>query len=200
MNAIALFCVSELPDTTHKRYCMLQCVLILLFAGNGFYNVRKASCGFGPRLNGNTLRHLPASWTAISTGWHKKKGTFEMRSGRHVQLAALRNRDFELQTTSPFSNQWSVERSTACFRHKNVLVLLGFQKFPFFCVILYNNVVCKVKQFSCVKFSTYVSTNVNCQRLRIGRCTETEGKGEISVIVRKTTPDNSTYFFIVCSL
>ena len=66
------------------------------------------------------------------TGWHKKTGTFEMRSGSHVQLAALRNRDVELQTTSPFSNHRSVERSAACFRHKNVLVLLGFQKFPFF--------------------------------------------------------------------
>jgi len=32
----------------------------------------------------------------------KKKGTFEMRSGSHVNLAALRNRDLELQTTSPF--------------------------------------------------------------------------------------------------
>jgi len=51
----------------------------------------------------------------------KKTGTFEMRSGRHIQLAALRNRDLELQTTSPFSNHGSVERSTACFRHKNVL-------------------------------------------------------------------------------
>ena len=60
-----------------------------------------------------------------------------MHSGSHVQLAALRNRDLELQTTSPFSNHGSVGRSTACFRHKNVLVLLGFQKFPFFCVILY---------------------------------------------------------------
>jgi len=44
-----------------------------------------------------------------------------MRSGSHVQLAALRNRDLQLQTTSPFSNHGSVERSTACFRHKNVL-------------------------------------------------------------------------------
>jgi len=60
-----------------------------------------------------------------------------MPSGSHVQLAALRNRDLELQTTSPFSNHGSVERSTACFRRKNVLVLLGFQKFPLFCVILY---------------------------------------------------------------
>ena len=61
-----------------------------------------------------------------------------MCSGSHVQLAALRNRDLELQTTSPFSNHGSVERSAACFRHKNVLVLLGFQKFPFFfCVTLY---------------------------------------------------------------
>jgi hypothetical protein len=33
----------------------------------------------------------------------QKKGTFEMRSGSHVQLAALRNRDLELQTTSPFN-------------------------------------------------------------------------------------------------
>jgi len=51
----------------------------------------------------------------------QKKGTFEMRSGRHVQLAALRNRDLDLQTTSPFINHGSVERWTACFRHKNVL-------------------------------------------------------------------------------
>jgi len=33
-----------------------------------------------------------------------------MRSGIHVQLAALRNRDLELQTTSPFSNHGSMER------------------------------------------------------------------------------------------
>jgi len=32
----------------------------------------------------------------------QKTGTFEMRSGSHVQLAALRNSDLELQTTSPF--------------------------------------------------------------------------------------------------
>jgi hypothetical protein len=38
----------------------------------------------------------------------------------HVQLAALQNRDLELQT-SPFSNHGSVEQSTACFSHKNVL-------------------------------------------------------------------------------
>jgi len=39
----------------------------------------------------------------------QKTGTFEMRSGSHVQLAALRNRDLELQTTSPFSimDQWN---------------------------------------------------------------------------------------------
>ena len=60
-----------------------------------------------------------------------------MRSGSHVQLAALRNRDLELQATSPFSNHGSVERSTACFRHKNVLQFCVFQKFPFFCVTLY---------------------------------------------------------------
>ena len=44
-----------------------------------------------------------------------------MRSGSHVQLAALRNRDLELQTTLPSSNHGTVERPTACFRHKNVL-------------------------------------------------------------------------------
>ena len=60
-----------------------------------------------------------------------------MRSGSHVQLAALRNKDLELQTTSPFSNHGSLERSTACFRHKNVLQFCVFQKFPFFCVTLY---------------------------------------------------------------
>jgi hypothetical protein len=51
----------------------------------------------------------------------KKTGTFEMRSGSHVQLAALRNRDLELQTISPCTNHGSVERSTACFCHKIVL-------------------------------------------------------------------------------
>jgi hypothetical protein len=55
-----------------------------------------------------------------------------MRSGSNVQLAALRNRDLELQTTSPFSNHGSVERLTACCRHKNVLHVWIFQKFPFF--------------------------------------------------------------------
>ena len=44
-----------------------------------------------------------------------------MRSGSHVQLAALRNRDTELQTNLPSSNHGTVERSTACFSHKNVL-------------------------------------------------------------------------------
>jgi hypothetical protein len=60
-----------------------------------------------------------------------------MRSGSNVQLASLRNRDLELQTTSPFSNHGSVERSTACCRHKNVLHIWMFQKFPFFWVSLY---------------------------------------------------------------
>ena len=48
----------------------------------------------------------------------QKTGTFEMRSGSNVQLAALRIRDLKLQTTTPFSNHGSVERRTACFRHK----------------------------------------------------------------------------------
>jgi hypothetical protein len=55
-----------------------------------------------------------------------------MRSGSHVQLAALLNRDLKLQTTSPFSNHGSVERSTACCHHKNVLRVWVFQKLPFF--------------------------------------------------------------------
>jgi hypothetical protein len=76
----------------------------------------------------------------------QKTGTFEMRSGSHVQLAALRNRDLELQTTWPFSTHGSVERSTACFRHKNVFtktMIVGkvgrksFKSSRFFCVILY---------------------------------------------------------------
>jgi hypothetical protein len=54
-----------------------------------------------------------------------------MRSGSNVQLATLRNRDLELQTTSAFSNHGSVERSTACCRPKNVLHVWIFQKFPF---------------------------------------------------------------------
>ena len=74
------------------------------------------------------IAHSTSTWYRVT----QKKGTFEMRSGSHVQLAALRSRDLELQTTLQFSNHGSVERSTACFRHKNILVLLGFQKFPFF--------------------------------------------------------------------
>ena len=62
----------------------------------------------------------------------QKTGPFEMRSGSHVQLAALRNMDLELQTTSPFSNHGSVERSTACFTinmfYKNNDSLEGTQK------------------------------------------------------------------------
>ena len=71
-----------------------------------------------------------------------------MRSGSHVQLAALRNSDLELQTTSPFSNHGSVEGSTACFRHKNVLVLLGFQKLPFFFVSLCTYVCMYVRTYT----------------------------------------------------
>jgi hypothetical protein len=64
-----------------------------------------------------------------------------MSSGSHVQLAALWNRDLELQTTSPFSNHGSVERSTACCRHKTLLDFFNFywafQKFPFFVTLYY---------------------------------------------------------------
>jgi len=34
---------------------------------------------------------------SVKQGVTQKTGTFEMSSGSHVQLAALRNRDFELQ-------------------------------------------------------------------------------------------------------
>jgi hypothetical protein len=57
----------------------------------------------------------------------QKTETFEMRGASHVQLAALRNRDLELQKTSPFSNHRSVERSTACFRHKKGFTVKIFQ-------------------------------------------------------------------------
>ena len=94
----------------------------------------------------------------VIQGDTKKTGTFEMRSGSHVQLAALRNRDLELQTTSQFSNHGSVEGSTACFRHKNVLVLMGFQKFPFFCVILYLSDFNKT-----LIFSTHFRKTTKCK-------------------------------------
>jgi hypothetical protein len=73
-----------------------------------------------------------------------------MRSGSHVQLAALRNRrDLELQTTSPFSNHGSVERQVVLVQFLSIKIFLldfynfcwVFQKFPFFCVTLYNQQV-----------------------------------------------------------
>jgi hypothetical protein len=70
----------------------------------------------------------------------QKMGTVVMRSGSHVQLTALQNRDHELQTTSPFSNNGSVDRSTACCRHKNYIFVGGFLKVLFFCVTLYVRV------------------------------------------------------------
>ena len=71
--------------------------------------------------DGSRDRFRSAVIQCLYTGWHKRTGTFEMRSDNHVQLAALRNRDLELQTNLPSSNHGIVERSTACFRHKNVL-------------------------------------------------------------------------------
>jgi hypothetical protein len=64
-----------------------------------------------------------------------KKGTFETRSGSHVQLAALRNRDLELQTTSPFSNHGSLERKCNTY-----IYLLGFSKVPTFLCHLYKEI------------------------------------------------------------
>ena len=58
-------------------------------------------------------------YVMADTRWHKKTGTSEMRSGSHVQLAALRNRDLELQTTSL----------------KRQVVMVQFLSIKFFCWI-----------------------------------------------------------------
>jgi hypothetical protein len=62
-----------------------------------------------------------------------------MPGGSHVQLAALQNRDLELQTTSPFSNHGSVERQVVMVQFLSVFFffgilqfLLGFSKVPIF--------------------------------------------------------------------
>jgi len=70
----------------------------------------------------------------------QKTGTFEMRSGSHVQLAALRNRDLELQTTFGLL---SLKRQVIMVLFLSIFLLnffnfcWVFQKFPFFCVSLY---------------------------------------------------------------
>jgi hypothetical protein len=95
-------------------------------------------------FNGNKSKYKQS--IRVHTGWHKKTGTFEMRSGSHVQLAALRNRDLDLQTTSPFSNHGSVERPSCNGSISvNKIFLLDFynfcwvfQKIPFCCVTLYK--------------------------------------------------------------
>jgi hypothetical protein len=56
-----------------------------------------------------------------------------MRSGSHVQLAALRNRELELQTTSPFSNHGSVERQVVMVQFLSIFffistIFVGFFK------------------------------------------------------------------------
>ena len=61
-----------------------------------------------------------------------KNGYFEMRSDSHVQLAALRNRDVELQTTSPFNNHVMVQFLSIIFFVGFLQFLLGFSKVPFF--------------------------------------------------------------------
>jgi hypothetical protein len=73
----------------------------------------------------------------INVQGDKKTGTFEMRSGSHVQLATLRNKDLELQTTSPVSttDQWNGQQRAVAIHFFNFC--WGFQKFPFFCVTLY---------------------------------------------------------------
>jgi len=80
----------------------------------------------------------------ISTEWHKRTGTFEMLSDSHVQLAALRNRDLELQTTLPSSNHGTVERSVSShgvigpYLYLQEVIFVGFFKSSrFFCLSLY---------------------------------------------------------------
>ena len=80
----------------------------------------------------------------LRTGY---KGTFEMRSGSHVQLAALRNRDLELQTTLPFSNHIMVQFLSVTFFVGFLQFLLGFSKVPvFLCLPVFNNLI----QYICV--------------------------------------------------
>ena len=68
----------------------------------------------------------------------QKTGNFEMRSGSNVQLAALRNRDLELQTTSPFSNHVMIQFLSIFFFFWISSIFVGFFKSsPFFCVSLY---------------------------------------------------------------
>ena len=74
----------------------------------------------------------------------KKTGTSEMLSGSHVQLAALRNRDLELQTTSLKRQVVMVQFLSIKFFFVGFLqFLLGFSKVPvFFCVTLYYKNFC----------------------------------------------------------
>jgi hypothetical protein len=68
---------------------------------------------------------------AQNTELPKKTGTFEIRSDSNVQLAALRNRDLELQTTRHLviMDQWNgQQRAVKCFTcldFSKVSVFLG---------------------------------------------------------------------------
>ena len=55
-----------------------------------------------------------------------------MRSGSHVQLAALRNRDLELQTTSLKRQVVMVQFVSIKFFFGFLQFLLGFSKLPVF--------------------------------------------------------------------
>ena len=77
--------------------------------------------------------YMPTGNGVQIQGDTKKTGTSEMLSGSHVQLAALRNRDLELQTTS-------LKRQVVMVQFLSINFFLldffnfcwGFQKFPFF--------------------------------------------------------------------
>ena len=61
-----------------------------------------------------------------------------MRSGSPVQLAALRNWDLELQTTSLKRQVLMVQFLSIQFFVGFLQFLLGFLKVPIFCVTLYK--------------------------------------------------------------
>ena len=90
-----------------------------------------------------------------STRWHKKTGTSEIRSGSHVQLAALQNRDLELQTTSLKRQVVMVQflSINVCFWISSIFV--GFFKsssfFVSLCILLIQPM--KMEQIECSETS-----------------------------------------------
>jgi hypothetical protein len=90
---------------TNFLFCLLKYVYIDGYNLSTNYTYTKTSrrcictCKFSILQAACILPHYVLNSNNIhlsrNTGWHKKTGTFEMRSGSHVQLAAMRNRDLE---------------------------------------------------------------------------------------------------------